>query len=81
MPHLDGLCQNNMTDLKSYYKLNGLYTVHLITGAAGNKEHLDDFLESPQNSFQYLESVIMVMVYYTRIIHIWFGHKREHKVM
>ena len=79
MPYIYGRCQNNMSNLKSYYKLKGLYLIHLITGAAIIKEHLSDFLNH-HHSFQYLESVIMVMVYYTPIIHIWFGHpKREHK--
>ena len=46
-PIFNGRCQDNMSNLESYYNLNGLYPIHLITGAAGNKEHLSDFVESP----------------------------------
>ena len=46
-PIFNGQCQNNMSTLRTYYKLNGLYPIHLITGAAGNKERLSNFVKNP----------------------------------
>ena len=47
-PIYNGICQINMSGLISRYNLNKLFPIHLVTGAAGNKEGLSKFVKNPQ---------------------------------
>ena len=77
-PIFNGQCQENMSTLKTYYKVNGLYPIHIITGAAGNKEKLSDFLESPEQFSLFRKCDYGYGLLYANYTHLIWTQKGTH---
>lgn len=77
-PVFNGQCQNNKSNLSSYYKLDGLYPIHIVTGGAGNKEGLSDFAKNTHEFSIFRRKEYGFGLLYANFTHLIWTQKGTH---